>query len=294
MNKSKLTDFMNDRTKLLESLERKLKSHIRKDQTKLSKQIAKQYVDKLQVGKDGKVLNNAYNRNLLHNIEGVFKSFSKVSQPQMLSMVIQQASTITVFNERYFRSFENANLANISTGVKKSLNTWLGISGNKATENGYLNTIISDKEAKIKVHKTALSIMQGQKGLLESKKLMREVIEGNKDKLGVFESYYNQFLYDLNNQIDRAVAYEYAEKMGLEFAVYEGGLIKTSREFCIKHEGKTFHISEILEFNPEVAIPDNYNPIQDLGGYNCRHHLNWISTALAKAFGKDVETYLEK
>ena len=33
--------------------------------------------------------------------------------------------------------------------------------------------------------------------------------------------------------------------------------------------------------------------ITDLGGYGCRHHLNWISTAMAKAMGKDVDKFLK-
>ena len=44
---------------------------------------------------------------------------------------------------------------------------------------------------------------------------------------------------------------------------------------------------------PTEGIPPNYNPITDAGGFNCRHHWNWISTPLAKAMGKDVEKFIK-
>ena len=80
--------------------------------------------------------------------------------------------------------------------------------------------------------------------------------------------------------------------MGFEFVIYEGPIRKGSRPFCLEKKGKIFHISEIKKFNPKEAKPPNYNPITDLGGFGCVDHLNWISTALAKAMGKDVEKYV--
>ena len=47
-----------------------------------------------------------------------------------------------------------------------------------------------------------------------------------------------------------------------------------------------------MKFNPESGTPPNYNPLFDASGYNCRHHYNFISTALAKAMGKDVDKFI--
>ena len=53
-------------------------------------------------------------------------------------------------------------------------------------------------------------------------------------------------------------------------------------------------ISEIKKFNPKEAKPPNYNPITDCGGFNCRHHWNWMSNSLAKAMGKDIDKFVKK
>jgi hypothetical protein len=43
-----------------------------------------------------------------------------------------------------------------------------------------------------------------------------------------------------------------------------------------------------MKFNPTTAKPPNYNPIRDLGGYACRHHLNWIPYELAVMLRPDL------
>jgi hypothetical protein len=110
--------------------------------------------------------------------------------------------------------------------------------------------------------------------------------------MGALEKHHRNFAFDLYSQIDRATSDVIRNDLGFVFAIYEGGLIETSRIFCEEHDGNIYHISEIKDFNPTEAKPPNYNPITDLGGYGCRHHLNWISTAMAKAMGKDVEKYV--
>jgi len=106
---------------------------------------------------------------------------------------------------------------------------------------------------------------------------------------GRMSQYYRNFVYDTYSQVDRATGEVYAEKLGLQFAVYEGGIIKTTRKFCRERNGKVFHRTEIEKFDPKVAKPPNYNPFTDLGGYGCRHHLNWIPEALAYIMRPDAK-----
>ena len=74
--------------------------------------------------------------------------------------------------------------------------------------------------------------------------------------------------------------------------MFEGGLIETSRPFCKDHNGNVNHKSEIAEFNPEKGKQPDYNPFTDLGGYACRHHLNWIPTALALAMRPEARKFI--
>jgi hypothetical protein len=83
---------------------------------------------------------------------------------------------------------------------------------------------------------------------------------------------------------------ESRKKLGLRFAIYQGGLRDDSRQFCIERNGKCYSESEIqkwekLDFQGKS---ENYNPFYDCGGANCIHRLDWISDELAKRLRPDL------
>ena len=138
-----------------------------------------------------------------------------------------------------------------------------------------------------------MKMVYGQEGWEATRKSLAKLIEGDQNNLGALQKYHRNFTYDLYSQIDRATAKTYADDLGFEFAIYEGGLIETSREFCKDHNGNVYHKSEIEDFDPKVAKQPDYNPFTDLGGYGCRHHLNWIPTSLALAMRPDASKFIE-
>ena len=84
---------------------------------------------------------------------------------------------------------------------------------------------------------------------------------------------------------------------------YQGTEIKTTRDFCKVRKGKVITREEALtwgtssdelggytnkaqgQFNGKNA---NYNPLVDIGGHNCRHHLDWIPNELAVQLRSDL------
>jgi len=117
--------------------------------------------------------------------------------------------------------------------------------------------------------------------------MLSDDTQGN---LGRLSKYYRNFTYDLYSQVDRTAGKVIADKIGMnKYAIYEGGLIKTSRKFCRERNGKVFTYDEIADFNPPEAKQPDYNPFVDLGGYGCRHHLNWIPYAIAISLRPDLK-----
>ena len=107
---------------------------------------------------------------------------------------------------------------------------------------------------------------------------------------GMLERYFAVNTFDLFQRVDRSVQLGYAEKLGLDNAIYSGTLIKTSRPFCEARVGKVFSREEIaawadLEFDGKPKI---YDPFTDCGGFSCRHHLSWISNELAAIMAKNA------
>lgn len=80
---------------------------------------------------------------------------------------------------------------------------------------------------------------------------------------------------------ERGLSIKKATDLDLKYFIYEGGLIKTSRPFCVEKAGKIFTMQDLKSWDNGQKLP----VIPYLGGYNCRHHINWISDELAKSLG---------
>jgi hypothetical protein len=77
---------------------------------------------------------------------------------------------------------------------------------------------------------------------------------------------------EINTQLagfQRTLAIKKAEDLELTHFLYAGGLIKTSREFCIERAGKIFTLDEARSWDNEQGLPF----IPYMGGYNCRHSM---------------------
>lgn len=139
------------------------------------------------------------------------------------------------------------------------------------------------------IKKDALALMSKPEGI--SLKELREQLQDKVINKGIAEKYYSRWTHDIYSQYQRVGANEVRKKIGLRFAIYQGGLIETSRPFCEERNGNVYSEKEIEEWinldfdgRPQVG----YNPIADLGGYNCRHRLDWISDELAKSKRPDL------
>lgn len=294
MDEKTLKDFTKKRSELIASLMSSMDGQVKDNQKKLLEKVLEKFVDKLEKDENGNVKNNDRNRNLLIQFDDIFKEYQKKEARDTVGLLLQSVGSIINFNQKYFSALDGqARTLPIIPKVKDFMKVWLGIKGDIVEPNGYLDKLVSNDPAKIALKNQAMKIVIGQEGFEDAKKQIKTLIDGNQNTMGALEKHHRNFAFDLYSQIDRATSDVIRNDLGFVFAIYEGGLIETSRIFCEEHDGNIYHISEIKDFNPTEAKPPNYNPITDLGGYGCRHHLNWISTAMAKAMGKDVDKFLK-
>ena len=294
MDKKKLQEYTKKRSELIASLMSSMDGQVKDNQKKLLEKVLEKFVDKLEKDENGNVKNNDRNRNLLIQFDDIFKEYQKKEARDTVGLLLQSVGSIINFNQKYFTALDGqARTLPIIPKVKDFMKVWLGIKGDVVEPNGYLDKLVSNDPAKIALKNQAMKIVIGQEGFENAKKQIKTLIDGNQNTMGALEKHHRNFAFDLYSQIDRATSDVIRNDLGFVFAIYEGGLIETSRIFCEEHDGNIYHISEIKDFNPTEAKPPNYNPITDLGGYGCRHHLNWISTAMAKAMGKDVDKFLK-
>ena len=112
---------------------------------------------------------------------------------------------------------------------------------------------------------------------------IKAMVKGGKDVDGALVGYWNSYAYDAFSKVREVDNLHFKDEVGLKHFVYQGGIIKTSRAFCIKKNGKPFSEEEAKKNWPKD--PDlidkkhlsTYNPLIDRGRHNCRHFLMWIS-----------------
>lgn len=291
MNNKDFKDLVKQRDDLITLLNSRFEGAVQDAQKSMLKAFMTKFVDTLQLDENGNIAQTAYNRNLLLSIDKIFTEYAKQSHVAILSQLVQGVGAVLNFNNKYYTNLmPKADLLPIKQKVVDNVKGWLGIDGDKANENGYLSTLVNSDAVKNQLKDLSMRAVYSQKGWKQTKQDVQDFIEGKDDKsLGALQKYYRNYSYDLISQIDRATGKTYADDLKFEFAIYEGGLIETSRPFCEEHNGNVYHISEILKFDPPTAKQPNYNPITDLGGYACRHHLNWIPTSMALMLRPDAK-----
>lgn len=280
-----------DRTVLIDLLMGELQKVVAQAQSKLLTRFITDWIDQLDIDEQtGVIKNTLRNKRLLANVDTIFNQYVKTDGIVIAKTMVDGISQILDFNGKYFKNFAtHAELADIKPVVMELMKSWLGLKGNGALEgNGYLQKTISDPRVLGDLKNFALRAVVGQQGYKDTLAGVKGFIDGNKDTAGLLEKYHRNFVYDTYSQVDRATSGIFADKLGLDYAIYEGGIIKTSRKFCREHNGNVYTRNEIANFDPVVAIPHPYNPFQDLGGYGCRHHLNWISRAIAIMLRPDL------
>lgn len=278
-----------DRTKLVDAIISEMEKAVGKSQDEL-RSVVEDFVDGLEKDEAGNIKNTLGNKRKIALLDKVYNQYVEQSGVKVVETIVKGVSDVLNFNGRYFGVFTTkAQLGKIMAETRDTIGDWLGITKRGGlVENGYLNRLLTDQTIKNTVRDSVFKSVISQKGFFEVKKDLRNYIAGNKDKAGALQQYYRNFVYDTFSQVDRTQAKIFADKLGMEYAIYEGGIIKTSRKFCRDRNGKVFTKEEIEKFDPPEAKPPNYNPITDLGGYGCRHHLNWIPKAVAFALRPDL------
>lgn len=122
---------------------------------------------------------------------------------------------------------------------------------------------------------------------------IEDEVLGTETKLGIVDNYnfVKVRVQDVFSEYDRRLSNQYANQLGLNYFIYQGGEIKTTRPFCDQLNAKVFTREEGVEISQqdwEGKKPNN-NFFTDCGGYNCRHYLDWISYELAVQLRPDIK-----
>lgn len=273
-------------------------------QTKLLNLIYEDFISKLDI-EDGFVKNTKRNRDRIQALNKLFDQFQRGEFAEVIKTMILDYKDIHELNAQYYASIAGKKIEDINVKVKDKLKVNLGIEGNKLAPNGFLDSFVKDPTLLNKLKQlTYTSITSNTVTLKQYSDSIKKLVTGSKKVEGAFTRHFKTFATDTFAMYDRVTNTEFADQLGMDYALYQGGIIESSRPFCIARNNKVFTRDEISKFGTNKdkyggyedkktgefqGKPPSYDPFRDCGGYNCRHTLNFITKSLAERMRPDLK-----
>ncbi len=138
----------------------------------------------------------------------------------------------------------------------------------------------NDKRVINVIYNEVLSGVHQQRNFRDLAKRLENLIDDRKqgDQVlsGLLKKYNRTYAQTAIAAFDRRIQQIKNAELGLDRFFYSGGLLRDSRDFCVRRAGKTFDRKEVESWNGQSwqgKIP-GCDVFVCLGGYNCIHSLN--------------------
>ena len=263
---------------------------------------------------DGIIQDTPKNYRLIASLDKVFEAFSVEQAKILLPQLSSSTTAITALNEQYFLMTVSESVMKrfdkVIEGAKDLTDARFGLKDGKFVRGSVIEDLFSQFGG-TEVKQIMSKAVSGNLNKKDFLKQLRGFVTGTEEKPGISERKWKQFAYDVYQQYDATYNKKVAEEFGMEYFIYQGGLIDDSRDFCAAHNNKVWTTEEAKEWTTwipaqgeypagwEVKAKDlnttpgymaypGYDPIIDRGGYNCRHQLGFISEELAHKLRPDL------
>lgn len=279
------------RANLVNEQSDKLTAKIERAQNKLFKYITDTFLPSLETDANEALIPNDKMLFIPSMLDSYYDQFNEEELKPIVSTFASDITKLLKYNQKYY---DGVKPSDEHGQIKESVLGALGISGAVIAGGSLLFNILTDRAA-IAAIKTVVMAGIGTGLTITSLKIaLKETIVSKSG--GLIKSLFNERLPDPYVKVDRFIGKKYQVALKLNYAIYQGGTIGTSREFCIERNNKVFSREEIAKFGTSADKWDGYtdkskgefqgksaiyDPFQDLGGYNCRHFYSWVSDELA-------------
>lgn len=242
--------------------------------------------------KAGKIVTNAANYSKVYLLDKLYQTFIQKQQIPLFKWFAERTMDILGGNRKYFEKFAKTEAAflSIDKQVQQEMLDIIGYDGKAFVKGGFLHDLATATDPIRSIKAQAISAVARGESFGEFSKNLKDKINGVNGANGIYEHHLRTATYDTFSEFERISANKNAVLLDLNYAIYGGTLITTSRPFCTARQGKVFTRKEIeswknLSFDGKPTT--GYNPFTQLGGYGCRHKLDWIDETAAKVLEPD-------
>lgn len=302
----RISDLINQKQEYIESRSNGLNRIILRYQDKLLSEVLNKVIPELEVV-NGIIVDNVRNMRILQTLDKVYRDFSNKNYGMIGDHVSRTTAGIGSLTKKYY-SITLGEVPDYFTDAIKSTKELLNLRIGNDVSGGFMQKLIKNETLNNDIRERLSSAIVGRKPLKDLITELNETITGAGVKEGGLEYQVRRYAGDIYRQYDRAYNLVLARRLGLTYFIYQGGIIKDSRDFCVAHNNKVWTIEESkawsawtpavskkrgdfpagyeiqqknLNVTPGYMGYAGYNPLVDLGGYNCRHVLGYIRESLA-------------
>jgi hypothetical protein len=297
MAKKKLTQkqLSDLRAAYLEKRIEMLQAEVDELGVKLFDQVYENYLSQLeQVG--GQVVYNGVNITLIAGLDKVYKNFRDKDNARLIKKFVIETQGLTPINEQYFAGVQNKPTYSAAKKAIKVVNKGLGVTeAGVPVKNGFVDKFIRDDSLLKKIKKQTTQALTQQKGFQQFREELKVTIQGEKGKplSGGLHQYYRNNAWDTMHKVDRINSEVFADDLGMHWFYWSGGQLPTSRNLCVKANGKLVNSAEFQHLKykdlkpmyrdglPNGKTQPAWKPLEDLGGFGCNHRKDYIATEVA-------------
>lgn len=224
-------------------------------------------------------------------VDRVFDTIEESEFGKLGDALVSDMKGVLKVNADYFAAMDikrGKAFKAIRAAVDRRMRERLGITSEDGVQaGGYLDGLFQTEDAREVVKKIIFKQVKAGLPMKKLERLVKLQIQGTKEAAGVLESRIGGAILDTYNVTDAVTNAEFAKRLDLKYFIYSGGLIETSRDFCIKRNNKVYAIWEAENWADDPTLPKtraekdsgeviDYVPTEDRGRWNCRHRILYI------------------
>jgi hypothetical protein len=298
----RIADILKQKQDFIDSQRTKLESSVVKLQDQLFGDIISNLIPELDV-KDGLIQDTKNNYKLVAILDKTYKDFQVITTNIVLPEIVATTTKIAELSQNYFSVMLSGDLParfdKIVETANKLINLQIGLEGDKVFKGGWLDSFFNSNTVGLDLKQMTSKAVTSNMNMKDYVKLLKDKVNGTDELKGGLEKQYDAYGFDLYQQYDRAYNLAIGNEFGFTYFIYQGGLIKDSREFCVEHNNKVYSVEEAQNWcdwvspttgeHPTYMCYPGYDPMLNFGGYRCRHSAGWIDDSIAIGMRPDLK-----
>lgn len=275
------TKYERDRIQKAAKFEQDFAGRVKVLRNALLREIRLYLENAIGTDQDNRVRLTVRNVRAANGVTAIINRFIRDKGAALIRWTVRRLSDLFRVNANYFRASQNVP-ESVEQRAFRLLMLRLGYdtAQNRVVQGGFLASVFQLDGVAASVARDIQQALAARMTLAK----FRQNFSARFLAAGYMERWFDRFSRDLFHQFDAATQNVMSEELGLDYFQYSGTSIRTTRCFCDRRLNRIYTKDFAERWNNDSwrGKIENGNFFTDRGGYNCRHHLSYMTETRAK------------